>query len=153
MLKAEDRSVKALKSVDAGKWRSVQLVDISLSSSCRLQVCELVKFMINHCQQILGEDPSSLFGGPPPRINADEMGPGTETAEILQLIMFEVAAGFKYLTGERKHSCYQSVSCTSIVLLFICHTANICTDELNYIVLRVKKVWPTWVQTNTCEPL
>ncbi|KAI3366076.1 hypothetical protein L3Q82_009898 [Scortum barcoo] len=38
------------------------------------RVCELVKFMIEHCQQILGEDPSSLFGGPPQRLNTDEMG-------------------------------------------------------------------------------
>ncbi|XP_051283311.1 rho GTPase-activating protein 20-like isoform X2 [Dicentrarchus labrax] len=38
------------------------------------KVCELVKFMIEHCQQILGEDPSSLFGGPPQRLNTDEMG-------------------------------------------------------------------------------
>uniref|UniRef100_A0A3B4WRJ2 Rho-GAP domain-containing protein n=1 Tax=Seriola lalandi dorsalis TaxID=1841481 RepID=A0A3B4WRJ2_SERLL len=38
------------------------------------KVCELVKFMIEHCQQILGEDPSSLFGGPPQRRSDDEMG-------------------------------------------------------------------------------
>ncbi|XP_078099960.1 uncharacterized protein LOC144512874 [Sander vitreus] len=38
------------------------------------KVCELVKFMIEHCQQILGEDPSSLFGGQPHRLNTDEMG-------------------------------------------------------------------------------
>ncbi|XP_041835156.1 rho GTPase-activating protein 20-like [Melanotaenia boesemani] len=38
------------------------------------KVCELVKFMIEHCQQILGEDPSSLFGGPPQRLNSEEMG-------------------------------------------------------------------------------
>ncbi|XP_029303360.1 rho GTPase-activating protein 20-like [Cottoperca gobio] len=38
------------------------------------KVCELVKFMIEHCQQILGADPSSLFGGPPQRLNTDEMG-------------------------------------------------------------------------------
>ncbi|GLD64833.1 rho GTPase-activating protein 20-like protein [Lates japonicus] len=38
------------------------------------KVCELVKFMIEHCQQILGEDPSSLFGGPPTRLNTDETG-------------------------------------------------------------------------------
>lgn len=44
--------------------------------SCLLQVCELVKFMIEHCQQVLGEDPSSLFGGPPQRCNDDEMGSG-----------------------------------------------------------------------------
>ncbi|XP_077955599.1 rho GTPase-activating protein 20 isoform X2 [Gasterosteus aculeatus] len=37
------------------------------------RVCELVKFMIEHCQQILGENPSSLFGGPPQRLT-DEMG-------------------------------------------------------------------------------
>ncbi|XP_075950404.1 rho GTPase-activating protein 20-like [Anarhichas minor] len=38
------------------------------------KVCELVKFMIEHCQQIVGEDPSSLFGGPPQRLNTDETG-------------------------------------------------------------------------------
>ncbi|KAM9328783.1 rho GTPase-activating protein 20-like [Pholidichthys leucotaenia] len=38
------------------------------------KVCELVKFMIEHCQQILGEEPSSLFGGPPQRDNTEEMG-------------------------------------------------------------------------------
>ncbi|XP_037617577.1 rho GTPase-activating protein 20-like [Sebastes umbrosus] len=38
------------------------------------RVCELVKFMIEHCQQIVGEDPSSLFGGPPQRLNDDEIG-------------------------------------------------------------------------------
>ncbi|XP_076579747.1 rho GTPase-activating protein 20-like isoform X2 [Chaetodon auriga] len=38
------------------------------------KVCELVKFMIEHCQQILGEDPSSLFGGLPQRLNTDETG-------------------------------------------------------------------------------
>lgn len=38
------------------------------------KVCELVKFMIEHCQQILGEDPSSLFGGPPQRPNTEEIG-------------------------------------------------------------------------------
>ncbi|XP_026219893.1 rho GTPase-activating protein 20-like [Anabas testudineus] len=36
------------------------------------KVCELVKFMIEHCQQILGEDPSSLFGGPPQRLDSEE---------------------------------------------------------------------------------
>ena len=41
------------------------------------QLCELVKFMIEHCQQIVGEDPSSLFGGQPQRLNTDEMGAGT----------------------------------------------------------------------------
>uniref|UniRef100_UPI0037E9B5CE rho GTPase-activating protein 20-like n=1 Tax=Semicossyphus pulcher TaxID=241346 RepID=UPI0037E9B5CE len=38
------------------------------------KVCEMVKFMIEHCQQILGENPSSLFGGLPQRANAEEMG-------------------------------------------------------------------------------
>nr|XP_012774935.1 rho GTPase-activating protein 20 isoform X3 [Maylandia zebra] len=38
------------------------------------KVCELVKFMIEHCQEILREDPSSLFGGPPQRLNSEEMG-------------------------------------------------------------------------------
>ncbi|XP_070711743.1 rho GTPase-activating protein 20-like [Pempheris klunzingeri] len=38
------------------------------------KVCELVKFMIEHCVQILGEDPCSLFGGPPQQVNTDEMG-------------------------------------------------------------------------------
>ncbi|XP_026157260.1 paraspeckle component 1 isoform X2 [Mastacembelus armatus] len=39
------------------------------------KVCELVKFMIDHCEQILGEDPSSLFGGPPQKANTEETGP------------------------------------------------------------------------------
>ncbi|KAK2856806.1 hypothetical protein Q5P01_005541 [Channa striata] len=38
------------------------------------KVCELVKFMIDHCQQILEEDPSSLFGGPPQRLSTEETG-------------------------------------------------------------------------------
>ncbi|XP_071400411.1 rho GTPase-activating protein 20-like [Centroberyx affinis] len=38
------------------------------------KVCELVKFMIEHCQQLIGEDPSSLYGGPPQRPNTKEMG-------------------------------------------------------------------------------
>ncbi|XP_035765773.1 rho GTPase-activating protein 20-like [Neolamprologus brichardi] len=38
------------------------------------KVCELVKFMIEHCQEILREDPSSLFRGPPQRLNSEEMG-------------------------------------------------------------------------------
>lgn len=38
------------------------------------KVCELVKFMIEHCQRVLREDPSSLFGGPPQRLNSEEMG-------------------------------------------------------------------------------
>ncbi|XP_071757286.2 rho GTPase-activating protein 20-like [Centroberyx gerrardi] len=38
------------------------------------KVCELVKFMIEHCQQLIGEDPSSLYGGPPQRPNTEEMG-------------------------------------------------------------------------------
>ncbi|XP_008281371.1 rho GTPase-activating protein 20 [Stegastes partitus] len=40
------------------------------------KVCELVKFMIEHSQQILGEDPSSLFGGAPQRVNSEETGSG-----------------------------------------------------------------------------
>lgn len=39
-----------------------------------LQICELVKFMIDHCQQILGEDPCSMFGGPPQRLTPEETG-------------------------------------------------------------------------------
>ncbi|RVE75351.1 hypothetical protein OJAV_G00015740 [Oryzias javanicus] len=38
------------------------------------KVCELVKFMIERCQQILGEEPASLFGGPPQRRSEDESG-------------------------------------------------------------------------------
>ncbi|XP_020489783.3 rho GTPase-activating protein 20-like [Labrus bergylta] len=38
------------------------------------KVCDLVKFMIEHCQQILGENPSTLFGGPPQKVNTEEMG-------------------------------------------------------------------------------
>lgn len=41
-----------------------------------LQVCELVKFMIEHCRQILGDDPSSLFGGRPPEPSPEETGSG-----------------------------------------------------------------------------
>lgn len=41
--------------------------------------------MIERCRQILGEDPSSLYGGPPQRLNADDMGSGRETAEVGQL--------------------------------------------------------------------
>lgn len=44
-----------------------------------LQVCELVKFMIEHCQQILGHDPSSLFGGPPLKPTPEETGSGLKT--------------------------------------------------------------------------
>lgn len=36
------------------------------------KICELVKFMIDHCQQILGEDPCSMFGGPPQRLTPEE---------------------------------------------------------------------------------
>ena len=32
--------------------------------------------MIEHCEQIVGEDPSSLFGGPPQRLDTEEMGSG-----------------------------------------------------------------------------
>uniref|UniRef100_A0A665U2R0 Rho-GAP domain-containing protein n=2 Tax=Echeneis naucrates TaxID=173247 RepID=A0A665U2R0_ECHNA len=38
------------------------------------RVCELVKFMIEHCEQIIGEAPSSLFGGLPQRHNTEETG-------------------------------------------------------------------------------
>ncbi|XP_061546603.1 rho GTPase-activating protein 20-like [Phycodurus eques] len=38
------------------------------------KVCDLVKFMIEHCQQILGEEPFSLFGGSPQRLNTQETG-------------------------------------------------------------------------------
>ncbi|XP_035984422.1 rho GTPase-activating protein 20 [Fundulus heteroclitus] len=38
------------------------------------KVCELVRFMIEHCVQILGEEPSCLFGGPPQRRNSEESG-------------------------------------------------------------------------------
>ncbi|XP_077406420.1 rho GTPase-activating protein 20-like [Vanacampus margaritifer] len=36
------------------------------------KVCDLVKFMIEHCQQIVGEEPASLFGGSPRRLNTPE---------------------------------------------------------------------------------
>uniref|UniRef100_A0A2I4BEJ6 Rho GTPase-activating protein 20 n=1 Tax=Austrofundulus limnaeus TaxID=52670 RepID=A0A2I4BEJ6_AUSLI len=39
------------------------------------KVCELVKFMIERSPQILGEEPSVLFGGPPRRPSSDETGP------------------------------------------------------------------------------
>ncbi len=71
------------------------MVTISVfGSSYLLQVCELVKFMIEHCQQILGEDPSSLFGGPPQRLNTDETGSGTETTEISRMFEVRTASSF-----------------------------------------------------------
>ncbi|KAJ0062554.1 hypothetical protein NL108_016703 [Boleophthalmus pectinirostris] len=36
------------------------------------KICELVKFMIEHCQGIFGEDPCSMFGGPPQRQTTEE---------------------------------------------------------------------------------
>ncbi|TNN31614.1 Rho GTPase-activating protein 20 [Liparis tanakae] len=62
--------------IDLDEWRSPS--DLSCPSSLTPgsgpQVCELVKFMIEHCEQIVGEDPSSLFGGPPRRLAAEETG-------------------------------------------------------------------------------
>ncbi|MEQ2217023.1 hypothetical protein XENOCAPTIV_028314, partial [Xenoophorus captivus] len=52
----------------------------SPGAPCSPEVCELVKFMIEHCVQILGEDPSSLFGGPPQRRNSEESGSGKQCA-------------------------------------------------------------------------
>ncbi|CAL8289329.1 unnamed protein product [Lota lota] len=34
-------------------------------------VCDLVRFVIDHCQQIMESEPSSLFGGPPQRRDED----------------------------------------------------------------------------------
>uniref|UniRef100_A0A1A8EJH3 Rho GTPase activating protein 20 n=1 Tax=Nothobranchius kadleci TaxID=1051664 RepID=A0A1A8EJH3_NOTKA len=45
-----------------------------LEGEATKKVCELVKFMIVHCPQILGEDPTSLFGGPPRRLSGEETG-------------------------------------------------------------------------------
>ncbi|XP_027866098.1 rho GTPase-activating protein 20-like isoform X1 [Xiphophorus couchianus] len=36
------------------------------------KVCELIRFMIDHCEQILGEEPSILFGGLPRRRSREE---------------------------------------------------------------------------------
>lgn len=36
------------------------------------KICELVKFMIEHCQMIFGDDPCVMFGGPPQRQTAEE---------------------------------------------------------------------------------
>lgn len=58
--------------------RSAQTEAEVTSVFLSLQACELVKFMIEHCQRILGDDPSSLFGGPPQRLNAEETGSGAE---------------------------------------------------------------------------
>ena len=66
-----------LKSLDNENWNNC-----ALFTSYLLQVCELVKFMIEHCQQILGEDPSSLFGGPPQRCNTDETGSGRTSTDV-----------------------------------------------------------------------
>ncbi|XP_069568863.1 uncharacterized protein [Brachyistius frenatus] len=49
------------------------------------KVCELVKFMIEHCREILREDPSSLFGGPPRRLDGEETGSGAR-AEAESLV-------------------------------------------------------------------
>ncbi|XP_030211463.1 rho GTPase-activating protein 20 [Gadus morhua] len=40
-------------------------------------VCDLVRFMIDHCKQIMETDPSSVFGGPPQR--RDEETPSEES--------------------------------------------------------------------------
>ncbi|CAL8407063.1 unnamed protein product [Arctogadus glacialis] len=40
-------------------------------------VCDLVRFMIDHCKQIMESDPSSVFGGPPQR--RDEETPSEES--------------------------------------------------------------------------
>lgn len=42
-----------------------------------VQVCRLVKFMIDHCQEILEREPFSLFGGPPQRPDTAEVETGT----------------------------------------------------------------------------
>lgn len=39
-----------------------------------LQVCDLVKFMIEHCQQVMEEETSFLFGGSPRRRSTQETG-------------------------------------------------------------------------------
>ncbi|XP_014858595.1 PREDICTED: rho GTPase-activating protein 20 isoform X1 [Poecilia mexicana] len=36
------------------------------------KVCELVRFMIDHCEQILGQEPSAMFGGLPRRRSSEE---------------------------------------------------------------------------------
>lgn len=36
------------------------------------KICELVKFMIEHCQMIFGDDPCVMFGGPPQRQTSEE---------------------------------------------------------------------------------
>ncbi|KAJ0009509.1 hypothetical protein NQD34_001211 [Periophthalmus magnuspinnatus] len=36
------------------------------------RICDLVKFMIEHCQMIFGEDPSTMLGGPPQRQTPEE---------------------------------------------------------------------------------
>ncbi|KAJ3584814.1 hypothetical protein NHX12_015309 [Muraenolepis orangiensis] len=44
-------------------------------------VCDLVRFIIDHCQQVIGEEPSSLFGGPPQR-HSDEDTPSAESCQM-----------------------------------------------------------------------
>ncbi|XP_056157094.1 rho GTPase-activating protein 20-like [Lampris incognitus] len=41
------------------------------------KVCELVKFMIDNCHQVLGKDPTTLFNGPPQRHSSEEIGSDT----------------------------------------------------------------------------
>lgn len=43
-----------------------------------VQVCQLVKFMIDHCQEILEQEPFSMFGGPPQRPDTAEVETGTQ---------------------------------------------------------------------------
>ncbi|XP_054479897.1 rho GTPase-activating protein 20-like [Anoplopoma fimbria] len=74
------------------------------------RVCELVKFMIEHCQQILGEDPSSLYGGPPQRLNTDETGseswlyPLTDSSyDSLENELDDIGGGSPGFCSRRQH--------------------------------------------------
>ncbi|KAK0140458.1 Rho GTPase-activating protein 20 [Merluccius polli] len=42
-------------------------------------VCDLVRFMIDHCQQILGQEPSAVFGGPPQRCGDEDTPSAAES--------------------------------------------------------------------------
>lgn len=50
---------------------------LSCGDETLVKVCRLVKFMIDHCQEILEQEPSSLFGGPPQRPDTAEVETGT----------------------------------------------------------------------------
>ncbi|XP_061840926.1 rho GTPase-activating protein 20-like isoform X2 [Nerophis lumbriciformis] len=68
------------------------------------KVCDLVKFMIDQCQQIIGEEPSSLFGAFPQTLTAEEeTGLGTKlTLAVSSVLCISLVSQSLY------HMCYAS---------------------------------------------